>query len=87
MKCEIPSVQFLTWYLVKSVLHTPVSNIIPTRKGMMARAGIIEVMVVGLALSLSLQLGYTEVDVSGERLVGLRSLKKACKGRNQPADG
>lgn len=49
----IPSRQFwlfLTWYLVKSVLHTPVSNIIPTRKGMMARAGIIEVIVVGVSL-------------------------------------
>ena len=29
----------LTWYLVKRVLQTPVSSIMPTRNGIMARAG------------------------------------------------
>jgi hypothetical protein len=30
-----------TWYLVRRVLHTPVSNIIPTRKGIMALEAIL----------------------------------------------
>lgn len=31
-----------TWYLVRRVLHTPVSNIIPTRKGITALAAILD---------------------------------------------
>lgn len=31
-----------TWYLVRRVLHTPVSNIIPTRKGITALEAILD---------------------------------------------
>ena len=38
----------LTWYLVRSVLQTPVSSIMATRNGMMARVGMmVPAMVVG----------------------------------------
>lgn len=39
-----------TWYLVRRVLQTPVSNIIPTRNGIVVREGIVRV-----------QLGMTSV--------------------------
>jgi hypothetical protein len=35
----------VTWYLVKSVLQTPVKSIMATRNGMMARAGMIDVAI------------------------------------------
>jgi hypothetical protein len=37
-----------TWYLVRSVLQTPVSSIMATRNGIMARAGMIVVAIVGV---------------------------------------
>ena len=37
---ERGGVVVLTWYFVKRVLQTPVRSIMPTRKGTMARAGI-----------------------------------------------
>jgi len=52
-----------TWYLVKRVLQTPVSSIMATRNGMMARAGMMEggAMVLPPSLvSLSLEIGMSD---------------------------
>lgn len=66
-----------TWYLVKSVLQTPVSSIMATRNGIVARAGMIDPIVVG---DLASGAGCVEEEVQSRQGVWIRA-----PGRVEPS--